>query len=102
LVFHSSEAALNQARGGGGIAFALLHKVTTDIKAGRIAAVELPGPPFHGTWTIYGNPPHQQTPAARELLRFVSTPRAVQATLAGSAAQLSRFRPSVHVTLWAS
>lgn len=102
LVFHSSEAALNEARHGDGVAFALLHKVTSDIKAGRIAALGLPGPASHGTWTVYSNPPHAQTPAAKELLRFVSTPRALQATLAGSAAHLSRFRPSVHVTLWAS
>ncbi len=102
LVFQSSEAALNEAKAGGGVAFALLHKVAPEIKAGRVATVELPGPAFHGTWTVYANPPHQQTPPARELLRFVTTPRALQATLAGSAAQLSRFRPSVHVTLWAS
>ncbi len=102
LVFHSNEAAVNEAKRGGGVGFALLHKVAPDIKAGRIATVELPGTAFHGTWTVYANPPHQQTPPAKELLRFVTTPRALQATLAGSAAQLSRFRPSVHVTLWAS
>ncbi len=102
LVFQSSEAALGEARSGGGIAFALLHKVASEVKAGRVAVLNLPTPPLHGTWTVYSNAPHQITPAAKELLRFVSTPRALQATLAGSAAHIGRFRPSVHVTLWAS
>jgi LysR family transcriptional regulator, low CO2-responsive transcriptional regulator len=39
-------------------------------------------------------------PLASELVRFVSTPRAIQAMLTGSGANVSRFRPRVHVTLW--
>ena len=100
LVFQSSEAALAEARSGGGVAFALLHRVSKDIKAGKLATVTLPCSASHGTWTVYSGLPHQITPAASELLRFVQTPRAVQATLAGSAAHLNRFKPSVHVTLW--
>ncbi len=62
--------------------------------------VGLPALDGHGTWTAYVIDRPQLTPAAAELLRFVTTPRALQATLSGSAAALSRFRPSVHVTLW--
>ena len=100
LVFQSSEAALAEARAGGGVAFALLHRVSKEIKAGKLATVTLPCAASHGTWTVYSGLAHQITPAAAELLRFVQTPRAVQATLSGSAAHISRFRPSVHVTLW--
>jgi hypothetical protein len=39
-------------------------------------------------------------PAAAELLRFITTPRATQAMVHGSGAKPGRFRPSVHVTLW--
>lgn len=39
-------------------------------------------------------------PAVEELRRFVTTPRATQAMLRGSGVDISRFRPSVHVTLW--
>jgi hypothetical protein len=33
-------------------------------------------------------------------MRFLTTPRATQAMLHGSGADVGRFRPSVHVTLW--
>ena len=44
--------------------------------------------------------PHSQLPAAAELLRFMTTPRATQAMIRGAGVQVGRFRPSVHVTLW--
>ena len=39
-------------------------------------------------------------PAAAELLRFVTTPRATQAMVRGAGVHVGRFRPAVHVTLW--
>lgn len=100
LVYQGSEAALAAARAGDGVAFGLLHKVAAEIKAGRLTVLPLPNGPLHGTWTIYSGEAHQLTPAAEELLRFVQTPRAIQAVLSGSAAHISHFKPSVHVTLW--
>lgn len=100
LVFQSGEAALAEARTGSGVAFALAHRVTGELREQKLATVDIPGHGVHGTWTVYGVDRPALTPAAAELLRFVSTPRAMQATLSGSAARISRFRPSVHVTLW--
>ena len=45
-------------------------------------------------------PATHQTPAAAELLRFITTPRATQAMVRGAGVHLGRFRPAVHVTLW--
>ncbi len=45
-------------------------------------------------------PKHSQTQAASELLRFISTPRAIQAMVRGAGVDLGRFKPAVHVTLW--
>ena len=53
-----------------------------------------------GTWTASALGPDRVPPAARELLRFITTPRATQAMLTGSGAGVAHFKPSVHVTLW--
>jgi DNA-binding transcriptional LysR family regulator len=100
MVFQSNEAALAEARGGAGVAFALAHRVAGDLAAETLVQVGLPGFDSHGTWTAYVIDRPRTTPAAAELLRFVTTPRAMQAALSGSATTISRFRPSVHVTLW--
>jgi LysR family transcriptional regulator, low CO2-responsive transcriptional regulator len=42
----------------------------------------------------------QAPPAASELARFVTTPRATQAMLRGAGVTPGRFKPSIHVTLW--
>ncbi|NNF53760.1 MAG: LysR family transcriptional regulator [Acidimicrobiales bacterium] len=100
LVFQSSEAAISEARSGQGIALALAHRVANEMKVGRLAAVDVGAGNSHGTWTAYSLERRQLTPAASELLRFISSPRAMQAVLKGSGAHIARFRPSVHVTLW--
>ena len=48
----------------------------------------------------HASPTHCRTPAAAELMRFVTTPRATQAMLRGAGVNVGRFRPSIHVTLW--
>ena len=53
-----------------------------------------------GTWTATCLAGDRATSAARELMRFVSTPRAIQAMLAGSGSRIGRVKPSVHITLW--
>jgi hypothetical protein len=45
-------------------------------------------------------PEHSLLPAAAELTRFISTPRATRAMLRGSGTNIGHFRPSVYVTLW--
>ena len=54
----------------------------------------------HGAWNISTLPGQQATPAAEEMTRFITTPRATQAMLRGRAVTHGRFKPAVHVTLW--
>ena len=65
-------------------------------------AVALPaaGPHADGLWCAMTLPPQHMAPAAAELVRFITTPRAIQAMLRGRGVNISHFRPSVHVTLW--
>ena len=51
-------------------------------------------------WSILTLSEHHAPPAAAELTRFVTTPRATQAMLRGTGVTLGRFKPSIHVTLW--
>ena len=53
-----------------------------------------------GMWSAVTLTRPQQMPAAEELLRFITTPRAMQAMIRGSGVNIGHFRPSVHVTLW--
>ena len=53
-----------------------------------------------GTWVATALPADKSTQVARELMRFVATPRSIQAMLSGSGSDIGRFKPSVHITLW--
>ncbi len=100
LVFQSNAAALNEIQNEHGIALVPAHRVSAEVKAGRVAAIDAAGVMHDGIWTAYGLAGTNLPGPAEELLRFVSTPRATQAMLNGSGANISRFRPKVHVTLW--
>ena len=51
-------------------------------------------------WSATSLIPSQTTAVAAELMRFVTTPRAIQAILSGSGANIGHFQPKVHITLW--
>jgi hypothetical protein len=74
--------------------------VADDISNGRLVAISGPGVKGDGVWSTLTLPEHSLLPAAAELTRFISTPRATRAMLRGSGANIGHFRPSVHVTLW--
>jgi LysR family transcriptional regulator, low CO2-responsive transcriptional regulator len=99
-IFQSNAGALEETKRASGIALAVRFAVAADLAAGRLAAVDGPGLRAQGRWTAVTLPPESQLPAAAELLRFITTPRATQAMVRGAGAQPGRFRPSVHVTLW--
>ena len=67
---------------------------------GRLVDLDGPGLRAQGRWSAMALPAHDQTPAAAELLRFITTPRATQAMVRGAGVDLGRFKPAVHVTLW--
>ncbi len=99
-IFPSHAAALAEARRGRGIALALAFRISNDLDDGRLVQLDSPGSQGDGTWAISTLRREQVAPAASELARFISTPRASKAMLSGSGANVARFRPKVHVTLW--
>lgn len=99
-IYQSHSAALEEARRSKGVAPAVSFAVAADVANGRL--VQLAGPAMRadGVWTAMHLPPHSLPPAAAELVRFISTPRAIQAMLRGAGVSIGHFRPSIHVTLW--
>lgn len=96
----SHAAAVGEAKSGNGIALVPNFVVTDDLADGTLVEIDRPECRAQGTWTVSVLPSHQSTQAARELQRFVSTPRAIQAMRSGSGTDIGRFKPQVHITLW--
>ena len=96
----SHAAALAQARTSEGVA--LVPKFVADRATGSddLVLVEDKRCAAVGMWTARSWSGERASSAARELMRFVTTPRATQAMLAGSGARVGHFRPRVHITLW--
>ena len=99
-IFQSHAAALEETQRTQGVALALRFAVSGDLAAGRLVALEGPGLHAPGRWATLALPQHGQTPATAELLRFVATPRAIQAMVRGAGVHVGHFKPAVHVTLW--
>ncbi len=99
-IFQSQAAATEEAKRGRGIALAVAFAVSPDLATGDLKRVLAQALQAQGTWSILTLAPSQAPPAAVELCRFATTPRATQAMLRGSGVTLGRFRPSIHVTLW--
>jgi DNA-binding transcriptional LysR family regulator len=99
-IFQSHAAALEETKRGRGLSLTLSFTVASDLTAKRL--VRIPGRALHaqGAWNISTLPGQQATPAAEEMTRFVTTPRAIQSMLRGRAVAHGRFHPAVHVTLW--
>ncbi len=97
-IFQSEAAALEQAARGEGVALSLSFVAARDVASGRLVRVEGPGLRADSVWSLMTLVP--PAPAVEELRRFVTTPRATQAMLRGTGVDITRFRPSVHVTLW--
>jgi LysR family transcriptional regulator, low CO2-responsive transcriptional regulator len=99
-IFQSHAAALDEAKHGRGIALTLAFVVQPDLVGGTLVPVPGRLTQAQGAWhvTVLGG--GRATPAAEELARFVTTPRAIQAMLRGRAVAHGRFKPAVHVTLW--
>ncbi|MEO7060464.1 MAG: LysR family transcriptional regulator [Lapillicoccus sp.] len=99
-IFQSDAQAVEETIRTDGIALAVRFSVAADLASGRLVAVGGPGMRAGGRWAVIVLPPHSQLPAAAELVRFITTPRATQAMIRGAGSAPGRFRPSVHVTLW--
>ncbi|MCU1495530.1 MAG: LysR family transcriptional regulator [Acidimicrobiaceae bacterium] len=99
-IFQSHAAALEETRHNNGVALALSFAVADDVANGRLVRLSGQGVLADGVWSTMTLPDHSVLPAAAELTRFITTPRATQAMLRGSGINIAHFRPSVHVTLW--
>ena len=99
-IFQSHAAALEETTHNKGISLALSFAVVDDIANGRLVQLSGPGVIGEGVWSTMTLPDHSLLPAAAELTRFISTPRAIRAMLRGSGINIGHFRPSVYITLW--
>ncbi len=99
-IYQNHAAALDGARIGAGVALCPMNSLRGETADGRLTRAESPGTVVDGTWAASMLRNSGSNTIAQELVRFVSTPRAIQAMLSGSAANIARFRPRVHVTLW--
>ena len=99
-IFQSHAAALEEAKRGRGVSLAVTFAIASDIDEGGLTRLDGPLLRGRGEWSL-ATLTGERTPAvAAELRRFVSTPRATQAMLRRRGADVGRFRPAVHVTLW--
>ncbi|MBT2232119.1 LysR family transcriptional regulator [Nonomuraea sp. NEAU-A123] len=99
-IYQSHAAALEQAQRNSGVAPAISFAVAQDLANGRLVRVAGPSLRFDGGWVTMTLSEGGVAPAAAELVRFVTTPRATQAMLRGPGVNVGRFRPSIHITLW--
>ncbi len=99
----SHAAALAAVASGSGVAAALAHTVTGELARGALTRLDVRGTPWESLWCATMLPFDRRSPVAATFGRFVATPDATQAILARSAGTVtSRFRPPVHVTIWAT
>jgi DNA-binding transcriptional LysR family regulator len=99
-IYQSDAAALAETRRAMGLGIALGFTVREDLREGRLVRIEAPHLASRGSWATWSLAGDRQSSAGAELIRFVATPRATQAMIRGEGADLGRFRPAVHVTLW--
>lgn len=99
-IFQSHAAAHAETADGNGVGVVPEFRVREAINAGKLHRVSAAGAEASATWEATTLGPTNAPPVAAELRRFITTPRAIQAMLTGSGANIARFRPRVHVTLW--
>lgn len=99
-IFQSDAAALEEVLRVGGATLTIGFAVAKDLAAGRLSHVSGPGLDKSGEWCVTTLTPSARQPAVSELVRFITTPRCIQAMIRGSGVGVTRFRPKVHVTLW--
>jgi len=100
-VFQSQTAAWAAAADGAGVAPAIEHLVSHQLRRGELSLVDLPGLPAEECWHVTLLERERRGAAASALRRFVSTPEAMRLMRSPSAGvPPSRFKPPVYVTIW--
>jgi DNA-binding transcriptional LysR family regulator len=100
-VFPNQTAAWAAAADGAGVAPAVEHLVTQQLRRGELSLVEVPVPPVETCWHATLLERQHRSTAASALRRFLTTPEAMRLMRAPAAGvPPSRFRPPVYVTIW--
>jgi DNA-binding transcriptional LysR family regulator len=101
-VFPSLGAAWRAVAHGDGVAPGVAHLVAGDVDRGRLVVLPVDGTPVDLMWHVNTVGRNRRPAIAAKLCRFLDTPDALQAMhRADGSVPVSRFRPPVHVTLWA-
>jgi LysR family transcriptional regulator, low CO2-responsive transcriptional regulator len=100
-VFPNQTAAWAAAADGAGVAPAVEHLVSQQLRRGELSLVDLPGSSLDGCWHATLLERQHRSLAASSLRRFLSTPEAMHLMRSPSTGvPPSRFRPPVYVTIW--
>ena len=100
-VFQSQTAAWAAAADGSGVAPAIEHLVSHQLRRGELSLIELPGVPVEECWYVTLLERERRSTAASALRRFLGTPEAMQLMRSPAAGvPPSRFKPPVYVTIW--
>jgi DNA-binding transcriptional LysR family regulator len=100
-VFPNQTAAWAAAADGAGVAPAVEHLVSHQLRRGELSLAEVPGTPVVGYWHATLLEREKRSTAASALRRFLSTPEAMHLMRSpATGVPPSRFRPPVYVTIW--
>jgi DNA-binding transcriptional LysR family regulator len=100
-MFQSQTAAWAAAADGSGVAPAIEHLVSHQLRRGELSLIDLPGVPVEECWYVTLLERERRSTAASALRRFLSTPEAMQLMRSPAAGvPPSRFKPPVYVTIW--
>jgi LysR family transcriptional regulator, low CO2-responsive transcriptional regulator len=99
-VYPSHAAAAAAVVSGHGVTLAIAHTVAEELERGMLSRVGAAGTPVRGMWYATTLASNQTSRAALALRRFVITPEATHAAVAGGGVPPGRSRPPIHITLW--
>ena len=100
-VFQSQTAAWAAAADGAGVAPAIEHLVSQQLRRGELSVVDMPGFPAEECWHVTLLERERRSTAVSALRRFLGTPEAMQLMRSPAAGvPPSRFKPPVYVTIW--
>ena len=100
-VYPNQAAAWSAAEEGEGVAPAISHLAATYVARGALRALDVVSTPVQLLWYASALSPERRSPAVGPLMRFLTTPEAMQSMhRSDGAVPASRFRPPVYVTLW--
>jgi DNA-binding transcriptional LysR family regulator len=100
-VFPSQTAAWAAAADGAGVAPAIEHLVSQQLRRGELSLVDVPGFPAEECWYATLLERERRSAAVSALRRFLGTPEAMHLIRSPAAGvPPSRFKPPVYVTIW--